>query len=50
VGNIAFSLVAVGLSLAASMTSAASFLNPGFEALYGISGFLSMGIVLPIAA
>ncbi|AZA76409.1 hypothetical protein EG347_02155 [Chryseobacterium sp. G0186] len=41
----------VGLSLAASMTSAASFIiNPGFIALYGISGFISLGIVLPLAA
>jgi sodium/pantothenate symporter len=51
VGNISFSPIAVGLSLAASMTSAATFIiNPGFVALYGISGFLSMGIVLPISA
>lgn len=51
VGNINFSPVAVGLSLAASMTSAATFIiNPGFVALYGLSGFLSMGIVLPLAA
>jgi sodium/pantothenate symporter len=50
-GNVAFSPVAVGLSLAASMTSAATFIiNPGFVALYGISGFISMGIVLPLAA
>lgn len=41
----------VGLSLAASMTSAATFvINPGFIALYGISGILSMAIVLPFAA
>lgn len=51
VGNIAFSPIAVGLSLAASITSAATFIiNPGFVALYGISGVLSMGIFLPIAA
>ncbi|MEO1052228.1 MAG: sodium:solute symporter [Bacteroidota bacterium] len=50
-GNISFSPVAVGLALAASMTSAATFIiNPGFIALYGISGVLSMAIVLPIAA
>jgi len=51
VGNIAFSPTFVGLSLAASMTSAATFIiNPGFIALYGISGVLSYIIVLPIAA
>ncbi len=51
VGSIMFSPVVVGLSLAASMTSAATFIiNPGFIALYGISGVLSYIIVLPIAA
>jgi len=51
VGNIMFSPVAVGLSLAASMTSAATFIiNPGFIAYYGLSAFLSYGIFLPIAA
>lgn len=46
-GNIAFSPIAVGLALAASMTSAATFIiNPGFIAYYGISGFLSFGLVL----
>lgn len=51
VGNIAFSPVAVGLALAASMTSAATFIiNPGFIALYGMSGVLSYAIVLPAAA
>ncbi|MFC1852321.1 sodium/pantothenate symporter [candidate division CSSED10-310 bacterium] len=51
VGNIAFSPVAVGLSLAASMTSAATFIiNPGFVALYGVSGVISLGLVVPIAA
>ncbi len=50
-GSIAFSPIAVGLALAASMTSAATFIiNPGFVALYGISGFISLGIVIPIAA
>lgn len=50
-GNILFSPVAVGLSLAASMTSAATFIiNPGFIAYYGLSAFLSYGIFLPIAA
>jgi len=51
VGSMAFSPVVVGLSLAASMTSAATFIiNPGFIALYGISGVISYVIVLPIAA
>lgn len=51
VGNIGFSPWVVGLSLAASMTSAATFIiNPGFISLYGVSGVISFGIVLPIAA
>lgn len=51
VGNIGFSPWVVGLSLAASMTSAATFIiNPGFIALYGVSGVISFAIVLPIAA
>ncbi|HAS44102.1 MAG TPA: sodium:solute symporter [Microscillaceae bacterium] len=51
VGNVSFSPIAVGLSLAASMTSAATFIiNPGFVALYGVSGFISLAIVLPLAA
>ena len=51
VGSVLFSPVAVGLSLAASITSAATFIiNPGFVALYGISGVLSMAIALPVAA
>ena len=50
VGNISFSPVSVGLALAASMTSAATFIiNPGFIALYGISGILSFAIVMPLA-
>lgn len=50
-GNLGFSPVAVGLALAASMTSAATFIiNPGFIALYGVSGVISYGIVLPLAA
>ena len=50
-GNIAFSPVAVGLALAASMTSAATFIiNPGFIAYYGISGFISFGLVLSISS
>jgi len=51
VGSIAFSPIAVGLALAASMTSAATFIiNPGFIALYGISGVISYALVLPAAA
>jgi sodium/pantothenate symporter len=51
VGNVAFSPIAVGLALAASMTSAATFIiNPGFIALYGISGVISYAFVLPAAA
>ena len=50
-GNITFSPVAVGLALAASMTSAATFIiNPGFIAYYGVSGFISFGLVLSIAS
>lgn len=51
VGNINFSPFSVGLSLAASMTSAATFIiNPGFIAYYGISAVISFAFVLPIAA
>lgn len=51
VGNIGFPSWVVGLSLAASMTSAATFIiNPGFIALYGVSGVISFALVLPIAA
>lgn len=51
VGSIAFSPIAVGLALAASMTSAATFIiNPGFIALYGISAIISYAVVLPAAA
>ncbi|UJP64564.1 sodium:solute symporter family transporter [Mongoliitalea daihaiensis] len=50
-GNFLFSPTAVGLSLAASMTSAATFIiNPGFVAYYGLSGVIAMAVVLPIAA
>lgn len=50
VGSIGFPAWVVGLSLAASMTSAATFIiNPGFISLYGVSGVLSFGIVMPIA-
>jgi sodium/pantothenate symporter len=51
IGNIMFSPTAVALSLAASMTSAATFvINPGFIANFGISGIISYGLVLPIAS
>ncbi len=50
-GSVFFSPVAVGLSLAASMTSAATFIiNPGFVSLYGVGAFVSMGLALPLAA
>ncbi len=50
-GNLRFSPAAVGLSLAASMTSAATFIiNPGFIALYGLAGVVSFAVVLPLAA
>ncbi len=45
-----FSPIVVGLSLAASMTSAATFIiNPGFVAMFGWSAYLAMSIVLPLA-
>ncbi len=51
IGSIHFTPVAVGLSLAASITSAATFvINPGFIANYGISGVLSFGIFFPLAS
>lgn len=50
VGSIQFSPTMVGLSLAASITSAATFIiNPGFIALYGFSGLLGFGLVMPLA-
>jgi len=51
VGSVVFSPVAVGLSLAASMTSAATFvINPGFIANYGLSGLLAYGLFFPLAS
>lgn len=51
IGIIGFPSWVVGLSLAASMTSAATFvINPGFIALYGVSGIISMAVVLPLSA
>lgn len=50
-GSMMFSPIFVGLSLAAGMTSAATFIiNPGLIGYYGISGFISYGIALPVAA
>lgn len=51
IGSVLFSPVAVGLSLAASMTSAATFvINPGFIANFGVSGVLSYAVFLPLAS
>jgi sodium/pantothenate symporter len=51
VGSISFSPYFVGLSLAAAMTSAATFvINPGLIARYGISGVLSFGVFFPLAS
>ncbi|MCB0565107.1 MAG: alpha/beta fold hydrolase, partial [Phaeodactylibacter sp.] len=50
IGSIRFSPIVVGLSLAASITSAATFIiNPGFIALYGLSGILAFAITMPLA-
>ena len=50
-GSITFSPVMVGLSVAAAMTSAATFIiNPGIIATFGWSAFLSYGIFLPVSA
>lgn len=50
-GSIRFSPASVGLSLAAAMTSAATFvINPGFIANYGVAAFISYGIVFPAGA
>ena len=44
-----FSPWIVALSLAASITSAATFIiNPGFVAMYGWSAFLAMSVMLPL--
>lgn len=49
VGSMNFNPVILGFSLAASMSSAATFIiNPGFIAYYGLAGFLSMGVFLPL--
>lgn len=50
-GAIAFQPWAVALSLAASMTSAATFIiNPGFVAVYGFPAFWGYAVFLPLAA
>jgi sodium/pantothenate symporter len=50
VGNIAFSPVAVGLALAASTTSAATFIiNPGLVAYFGVSAVFALCLVLPLS-
>jgi len=50
-GSLAFSPSMVGLSLAASMTSAATFIiNPGWIAIYGMGAFIAFAITLPLAA
>lgn len=49
-GSIAFHPAMVGLSLAASMTSAATFIiNPGFIGYYGLGGVLAYGVFMPLA-
>ncbi len=49
-GTIAFSPVAVGLALAASTTSAATFIiNPGLVAYFGLSAVFALCVVLPIS-
>lgn len=49
-GSVNFSAYSVALSLAAAMTSAATFvINPGLIANYGISGVLSFGVFFPLA-
>lgn len=50
-GSMAFSPLAIGLALAASMTSAATFIiNPGIIAYFGLPAVISYAVVLPIAA
>jgi sodium/pantothenate symporter len=50
VGNIAFSPLAVGLALAASTTSAATFIiNPGLVAYFGLSATFGLCVILPVA-
>ncbi|MCG8459954.1 MAG: hypothetical protein MI919_27040, partial [Holophagales bacterium] len=50
VGTLAFSPVAVGLALAASTTSAATFIiNPGLVAYFGLPAIFGLCVVLPIS-
>lgn len=50
-GSITFSPTFVALSLASAMTSAATFvINPGLIASYGLSAYLSFGVVFPLAS
>ncbi len=50
-GTLNFSPLFVGLSLAAAMTSAATFvINPGLIAAYGFSALLSFGLFFPLAS
>jgi len=49
-GSKSFSSFSVALSLAASLTSAATFIiNPGFISLYGVSAYLAFGVVMPFS-
>ncbi len=51
IGNLNFSPAFVGLSLAVSMTSAATFvINPALITIFGWSGVLSFGIFFPVAS
>ena len=51
IGNLNFSPAFVGLSLAVSMTSAATFvINPALITVSGFSGVLSFGVFFPIAS
>jgi len=48
IGN-GFSPLIVGLSLAANITSAATFIiNPGFVAMFGLSAFIAMSVMVPL--
>ena len=50
VGNVAFSPLAVGLALAASTTSAATFIiNPGLVAYFGLAAVFALCVVLPLS-
>ena len=51
VGSFTFSPVYVALSLAAAMTSAATFvINPGLIATYGLSAYIFYGLGFPFAS